>query len=468
MWKWMLVIFVAVVIGLGAGGFFIVRTEQFRDLMANFRPGDKPLEVRFGNVEKGTLTRSVNAAGSIEPKTKVQISAQVSARITAIPLREGEAVKKGDVIVRLDDRDLAARLESAQAGLRAEEARLEGNQATLARAEGELKRQEELAKSGDASASTFENALSDARRARAAVDGSKHSIEIARANITQAKKDLDNTVIQAPFDGLITKRNAEVGELVVVGTLNNAGSVIMEIADLNVMLMKARVDEANIAPIKASQNARIFINAFQGKAFDGVVERVDLARQTDRDGTGYFLVEIAIKKPDGMLLRSGLQANTDIEVEAFYDVLKLPSQAIVDRRVDELPKTAAENPLVDKTKAFARVVYRVVDGKTVTTPVLVGSSDLTHTIITAGLEAGQQTVVGPFKVLPELRDGRKVIEEGSLKKTDAKGKDDPAAKGGKAEPAPDAAKSPPSASEEKGQPDSNAKPESQPKAKPVG
>jgi HlyD family secretion protein len=419
--KWLLGLFLAVVLGLAAGGYFIARTDAFREMVSGFNPGDRPLEVRIGKVEKGTLTRTVNAAGSIEPKTKVQISAQVSARITAIPLREGEAVKKGDVIVRLDDRDLAARLESSQASLRAEQARLEGNRATLARAEAEASRQRELTKTGDAAKAVLENAESDYLRAKSAVDASLHNIEIARANIAQAQKDLDNTVIRAPFDGLITKRNAEVGELVVVGTLNNAASVIMEIADLNVMLMKARVDEANIAPIKAGQKARIFINAFSGKAFDGVVERVDLARQTDRDGTGYFLVEIAINKPEETLLRQGLQANTDLEVETFYDVLKLPSQAIVDRRVDELPKSAGESPLVDRTKAFARLVYRVVDGKTVATPVSVGSSDLTHSIILAGLSEGDDVVVGPFKVLTDLRDGRKVVQEGTLKKdADAK------------------------------------------------
>ena len=434
MWKWLLVLFLAVVVGLAAGGYFIAQTEQFRSFLSNFNPGDKALEVRIAKAEKGTLTRTVNAAGSIEPKTKVQISAQVAARITAIPFREGEAVKAGDVVVRLDDRDTAARLESAQASLRAEEARLAGNDATLARAMAEFKRQTDLTQSGDASASTLEAALSDYKRSQSAVEASRHAIEIARANITQAQKDLDNTVIRAPFDGLITKRNAEVGELVLVGTLNNAASVIMEIADLNFMLMKARVDEANIAPIKTGQKAKIFINAYLGQTFEGVVERVDLARQVERDGTGYFLVEIAINKPDGLLLRSGLQANTDIEVESFYDVVKVPSQAIVDRRVDELPKAAGESPLVDKSKAFARAVFRVVDGKTVLTPVSVGPSDLTHTIITAGLDADNALVIGPFKVLPDLRDGRKVVEEGTLKKN-AKGAEPSAGTTGADQPA---------------------------------
>lgn len=432
MWKWLLVVFLAVVVGLAAGGYFIAQTPQFKELLASFRPNDKPLEVRIGVVERGTLTRTVNAAGSIEPKTKVQISAQVSARITAIPMREGEAVKAGDVVVRLDDRDLAARLESAQANQRAEEARLEGNRASLVRAEAEVKRQRALAASGDAARSTLESAESDFLRSKASVDASLHAIEIARANIAQAQKDLDNTIIKATFDGLITKRNAEVGELVVVGTLNNPGSVIMEIADLDVMLMKARVDEANIAPIKAGQKARIFINAYLGQAFDGVVERVDLARQTDRDGTGYFLVEIAIKKPKDMLLRSGLQANTDVDVESFFDVLKVPSQAIVERRVDELPKEAGESPLVDKTKAFARVVYRVEDGKVKAVPVAVGASDLTHTVINAGLNEKDRIVVGPYKVLTDLRDGRKVAEEAkkaeaapkSAGSTEAEGDDD--------------------------------------------
>lgn len=412
----MLVLFVACVTGCGVGGYFIAQSPAIRDWVLSMRPGEKPLEVRLGKVEKGRLVRTVNAPGSIEPKTKVQISAQVSARITSLPFREGQTVKTGEIVVKLDSRDLQAQLESAQASERAEKARLEGAESALAWAKQELDRREALAKTGDAAKSQLESARNDYLRAKSQVDSAAQSIEIARANIVRARKDLENAEIRAPFDGIITKLNVEEGELVLVGTMNNAGSVIMEIADLNTMLMKARVDEANVAPIKAGQAAKVFINAHRGRSFEGTVDRVGLKRQIDRDNTGYYEVEILLKKPDGELLYSGLTANTDIEVESFYDVLRLPSQAVVDRRIDDLPLELRDHPLIDKTKAFARVVFAIDNGTAKAIPVSVGSSDLTHSIILGGLEDGQDVITGPFKVLVDLKADRKVMNEADKKK----------------------------------------------------
>jgi HlyD family secretion protein len=400
-------------VGCGSAGYFVAQSKDVRDWVVSMRPGEKPTEVRLAKANRGDLVKTVNAPGSLEPRTKVQISAQVAARVTALPFDEGQTVRTGDVVVRLDGREFSAILESAQASMRSEEARLEGARASLARAEAELKRQRELARTGDAARTILETAESDFLRAKSTVDASTHAIGVARANIARAQKDLDNCEIQASFDGVVVKRNVEVGELVVVGTFNNPGSVILEIADLSVMVLKARVDEANIAPVKAGQKARVFINAYRGREFSGKVDKVGLKRIVDRDGTGYYEVEILVEKGQDDLLRSGLTANTDIEVETLYQVIKVPSQAILDRRIDELPKPLLDNPLVDKTKSFARVVYVIEDGKAKAVPVAVGSSDLTHSIITAGLEEGAAVVSGPFKVLTELKDGRRLIEEGT-------------------------------------------------------
>lgn len=435
----MLVLFVACVAGCAAGGYFLAQSPEVRDFVLSLRPDEKPLEVRIGKVEKGRLVRTVNAPGSIEPKTKVQISAQVSARITALPFEEGQTVKKGDIVVKLDARDLAAALESSQAAERAERARLEGAEASLEWARQELERREALARSGDAARSALESARNDYLRAKSQVDSALQAIEIARANIVRAQKDLENTEIQAPFDGIITMRNVEEGELVLVGTMNNAASVIMEIADLNTMLMKARVDEANVAPIKAGQAAKVFINAYRTSTFTGTVERVGLKRELDRDGTGYYEIEIVVDKPEDQTLYSGLTANTDIEVESFYDVLKLPSQSIVDRRVDDLPAEVRESTLIDRTKAFARVVYTIKDGKAWPVPVSVGSSDLTHSIILSGLEEGRDVIIGPFKVLVDLKADRKVIDDSLKKKGDPaseKAKEGPTDSAGKESEAP--------------------------------
>ncbi|MCC5618907.1 biotin/lipoyl-binding protein, partial [Nostoc sp. CHAB 5836] len=158
MLKWLIILFVASVLVCGVGGYFISKSPGTEQWFKNSVLQQKPTEVRLEAAAKGSITRVVNAPGSIEPKTKVQISAQVIARITDLPFREGEHVRKDDVVVKLDSRDLAASLESAQAQLRGEEARLRGNEATFEQAQRDVRRREELLKTDDETKASVEEA----------------------------------------------------------------------------------------------------------------------------------------------------------------------------------------------------------------------------------------------------------------------------------------------------------------------
>ncbi|MCE7973374.1 MAG: efflux RND transporter periplasmic adaptor subunit [Leptolyngbya sp. PLA1] len=412
MWKWLLIIVVILLLGCVGTGYWMQSTGRIDKYMKMIRPDLKPTEVRLSPVERGDLVRTVSAPGQIEPLTKVEVSAQVSARIIALPFRENARVKQGDVVVRLDARDVAALLDSAKAQLRSEEARLEGARASFLNAQLELNRKKELLSTRDVSQAEVDAAESEFLRAKSSLQMVEHGIEIAKADIRRAEKNLDNTTITAPFDGVITKLNAEVGETVVVGTLNNPGSVIMEIDDLTVMVLEARVDEANIAPLTEGQKARIFVNAYPERVFTGTVEKVGLKRLVDRDGTAYFETEILVDLPQGVLLRSGLTANADIEVETFRDVVRVPSQAVLDRSVDDLPRSVTDdNPLIDRTKKYAQVVYLLENGKAVARVVKTGASDLTDTVILAGLEPGALAITGPFKALQNLKHDQLVVEQ---------------------------------------------------------
>jgi HlyD family secretion protein len=411
-WKWILII-VLILGGSCAGtGYWLQSSGKLKELQEKYQPGAQPAKVRLATASRGDLVRTVSAPGQVEPKTKVEISAQVSARIIALPFREGQMVKKDDVIVRLDGRDLAALLDSAKAQLRSEEARLEGSKASLANLQVEYNRLKELYATKDIAKSQLDAAETDYKRGQSNLAVAERAIDIARANIQRAEKDLENTTIKAPFDGVITKLNAEVGELVVIGTLNNAGSVIMEVADLNVMLLKTRIDEANIAPVREGQKARVFVNAYPERPMTGTIDHIGLKRQVDKDGTAYFETDILIDKPADLVLRSGLTANADIQVETFRDVIKVPSQAVLDRAVDDLPASVVNgNPLVDRTKKFARVVFVMKDGVARPIPVKTGPSDLTDTIVTAGIEAELKLIAGPFKVLESLKNDQRVVLE---------------------------------------------------------
>lgn len=411
MWKWLVGAVVVLLAGCVGTGVYMEKTGKLKEFQEKFNPALKPKPVRLAAVERGDVVKRVSAPGQIEPKTNVEVSAQVSARIVALPFRAGDMVKAGDAVVRLDARDLAALLDSAKSQLRAEEARLSGARANLENAQTERARRRQLARSNDISQSELEQAETEYLRAESSLRVAEFSVDIARSNITRAEKDLDNTIITSPFDGIITALNAEVGETVVVGTLNNPGSVILEIADLSVMLLRARVDEANIEPVKEGQKARVFVNALGETPLTGTVERVGLKRLVDRDQTAYFEAEILVDKPRDLLLRSGMTANAEIEVDTLRDVVKAPSQAVVDRRLDDLPASMLSSPLIDRSKRFARVVFTMVDGKAQAVPVEVGASDLTHTVIKNGLEPGATIVIGPYKSLIELKAGDRVIDE---------------------------------------------------------
>ncbi len=446
MWKWFVGGFVALVVLCGAGGWFLSSSEQFKSLV---NPPEKAIEVRLETVATRDLIRTVGAPGNIEPKSDVMLSAQVSARISELPFEEGDAVQKDDVVVQLDDEDLQAALESAEANLkvqqamhaeavvghlsaqasyRSEQARLDGansalseataevgrvrelfdtkdrSQADLQRAEASFEQQESNVKIAQASVEVAEQ---NVKRAEAGVLGALASIEVSQAQIRRAKKDLTNATIHSPISGIITTLNSEEGELVVVGTMNNAGSVIMEIADLSEMLFQARVDEANVTSVEPGQEVDVFINAYGDEIFKGVVRKVGQRRLTYTDGTYYFETEVVVILEEGQTLRSGLTASCEILVETIPDAMQVPSQAVLSRRISDLPKEIVEaSDLIDDRKTFTYVVYTVASGKAQVTPVVIGASDLKNTVIQAGLVEGDRVIAGPYKILEELKHGQ--------------------------------------------------------------
>lgn len=411
-----------VVVGvlLGAGAFVVAKTPAGEQLRAKFKKPEEAQIVRVEPAYRSTITRTVSAPGMVEPRTKVEISAQVSARITALPFEEGQEVKAGEVVVRLDAEDLTARLEAAKARLKAQEARLRGSEAGLAVALSDFGRKRELHDTGDISDAAFEQSENGYNQAVAAVEMARADVEIARAQIIEAERDLANAIISSPIDGVITTLNAEVGELVMIGTLNNPGSVILEVADLSDMLLKARIDEANVAQVRAGQEATVYVNAYRNDPFVGSVERVGLERKRWEDGTYYYEAEVKLRDEAGRPLLSGLSATAEIDVQKLSDVLVVPSQAVLDRRVDELPQDtiAGAAGIVDKRKTFATVVYTIRDGKAVATPVSIGPSDLAETVVLAGLDEGQQVITGPFKTLVEMKDEVAVKDEAQKKAED--------------------------------------------------
>ena len=262
------------------------------------------IAVRQSTAKKQTLVESVSAPGTVEPKRKVDVSAEVSARILELPLREGSQVKKGDVLVKLDGRDLNAALTSVEARrdgekfrLESERSRIIGTRENLSNSKAQLARQANLYASGDVSKQALSDAETRTKDLEAQLNAAEQilsqlqkAIESSAALIEQAREALRRTIIISPIDGVVTSLTAEVGELVMVGTMNNAGTRIMTVADLGEMRLNARVSETDIARIVPGVSAEVFINAYKDQAFAGKVEEVALARTLEKDGTSTFKV----------------------------------------------------------------------------------------------------------------------------------------------------------------------------------
>lgn len=403
--------------------------------------------VRIQRVTAGELVQTVSAPGKVQPKTKVTISAKVSSLIEELPFKEGMRVTKGDpdadppvpasVLVKLDASDLEAQLRSARAlyaaqaaqievenaNITSQEATLKAQSVALADAERNLQRNTELRQTQDISQSALDEAqmqrdqlAAECAAAKSTLEARQrgltvmqYNLEAAKADIARAEDELRYTTITAPIDGVVTRLNAEVGELVVTGTMNNPGTSIMEVADLSTMLVIAELDETNVGLVHEGQAVHIRLLSDPDRVYEGKVEKVAL-KATDAQPR-YFETQILIET-DGERLYSGLTADAEIEVNHYKDVLTVPSQAVLGRSYDDLPaEVRRDNALVDPNKAVATVVYRMIDGKAVVTPVRVGASNLTDTVITDGLKEGDRVIIGPYKVLETLAHGQHVVDE---------------------------------------------------------
>ncbi|MEJ2704407.1 MAG: efflux RND transporter periplasmic adaptor subunit, partial [Sedimentisphaerales bacterium] len=315
-----------------------------------------------------------------------------------------------------------ARIASQQAGIA-------GTEASLKQAERDLGRKRELLGSKDIAQATFDQSQAQRDELKAQLEAAKqtlisarlnlevlrHNLEVADAGIEQAREAISNTVITSPINGVVTRLDAEVGEMVIMGTMNNPGTVIMEVADLSTMLLVAQVDEADVGKLAVGQKATVYVQAFPDEEFEGTVDSIALKHRLSSTGTKYFRTEILLHG-DVRKLYSGLTAHVDIETIKHEGVLYVPSQAVLGRPVDDLPlEIREESDQVDMGKTYATVVYRYVDGKAVVTPVKIGQSNLTHTIIEAGITEEDKIVVGPYKVLESIKHDQMIQDEREAK-----------------------------------------------------
>jgi HlyD family secretion protein len=409
------------------------------------------ISVQTEQVTRRDLTEIVVATGRIQPVTQVKISPEVAGEITELPVREGQLVKKGDLIVRIKPDFYEASRNSAKASYSVALTGLSSAQANYARAESELKRNEELSGRQLISDSVFLEVKTTFEVAKAQLAQAGHQIEMARAALDKAEEDLRKTTIYSPIDGTVTRLISQVGERV-VGTALMAGTDIMVISDLTAMEARVEIGEMDVVLIQAGQTAKLEVDAFKDRKFRGEVTEIansakgvqissgggggGMGGSAGQDATK-FEVRIRVKEMENF--RPGMSVTAEIETRYRTNALVVPIGAVTARlpkpepggpntvaKPDNTNSVTATNATTstskpDKKAPKPREVVFVVDGdKVKQVPVKIGISDETHWEITEGLSDGQEIVTGGFKaVTRDLEDGKK-IRKGGVEKPEAK------------------------------------------------
>ncbi len=375
---------------------------------------EKVVAVQVAKVERRNITQIVTGTGRIQPEVEVKISAEVSGEIIEMPVKVGQSVKKGQLLVRIKPDFYIARKEAMEANLKSAMAQLEIAKANLLKAESEFKRAEELYNKKLISDVEYENARTSYSIAKAQYSSATSAVEQAKASLKQAQEDLAKTAIYSPIDGFVTQLNAEVGERV-VGTSQMAGTVIMVIADLSKMEARVDVSEVDVIHVSIGDTTILSVDAIPEKKLKGIVYEISNAAKTKGLGTQEEVVnfEVKIKIIDKEpKLRPGMSVTADIETEKKYNVLAVPIQAVTVRTLKKNKST--DNPESQNVKKNSKddmieVVFVVENGVAKMVPVKRGISGEMYVEIVEGLKGGEDIVVGSFKAINrELEDGIKV------------------------------------------------------------
>jgi HlyD family secretion protein len=377
-------------------------------------------EVQVSKVRKGTITRTITGAGKVQAATTVKISSNLSGDLIELAVKDGDAVKKGQVLGRLDRVRYEAAVKQAQASQSASRADVQVSEVEATRSKADLGRVEELAKKGMASAAEVETARAAADSAVARLSAAQQRHARDTAVLEQARSDLSKTTLVSPIDGNVIELSREVGERVRGSDFNE--DVVMVIAALNAMEVKFEVGEHEVVHLKPGQPAEISLDALEGQTFAGSVVEIAQRALIKNEGTEAevttFPVTVALdSRPPNVL--PGMSAEARIAAETHNDVLLVPIQAVTVRPEKSLPDH--QEPVEGggltakrKTESLAKVVFVVgEDNKVQVKRVRTGiASDTELEIIEAkGLTPESRIVEGPYRTLSkELGDGDIVRE----------------------------------------------------------
>lgn len=408
--------------------------------MASKRKGEKPIAITTDKAFRTNITEMVTATGKIQPEVEIKIAPEVSGEIVEMPVKEGQLVQRGQLLLRIKPDSYRAQVEAQQAALNGARAASVRNRAELEQAESDYRRAQKLFEGGLTSDSDRNNAKTRYDSARAALESARFQIEQAEGALRQINDALSKTIIYSPATGTVSSLTSRIGERV-VGTSQFAGTEVMRIADLDHMEARVNVNENDVVDVKIGDTARISIDAYPDREVQGVVREIASTALTRNAGTQEEVTnfEVKISIPDRSLrLRPGMSATADIETATVKNVVAVPIQSVTVRSADsklspeeqerQRVKEAARdrsdnradvtNETAEKQKERAqrlklqRVVF-VKTGETVRMQrVETGIADNTFIEIRSGLRPGDEIVSGSYTAISRrLKDGAKVEME---------------------------------------------------------
>lgn len=403
-----------------------------------FHKKETVITVQTETVKRRNLTEVVVANGKIQPVIQVKISPEVSGEIIELPVKEGQPVTKGDLLVKIRPDDYIASRDQADAGYKSVLAAQTTAEANLKKAEADYKRNQQLLAARLVSQADFDQYQAAYEVAQAQLTSAQRQVEVARASLDYAEKQLVKTSIVSPLNGTVSKLNSQAGERV-LGTVENVGTEIMTISDLSQMEARVDVGEIDVVLIHPGQKTRLDVDAFKDRKFTGVV--TDIANSSKN--TGSFSssssqsqeatkFEVRIRITDKEAFRPGMSVSAEIETRYRTNALAVPLASVTTRAlptpkpgvfgtntvmasatkadVSADPTNTPSSDRKSKESAPPTEVVFVVDGNHVKqVPVKIGISDDNYWEITDGLAEGQEVVSGGYKAISrDLQDGKKI------------------------------------------------------------
>src|SRR5213593_2818988 len=394
---------------------------------------EKPIPVTTEKAVRKTIMQTVSATGKVQPETEVKISPEVAGEIIDLPVEDGKAINKGDLLVRIKPDSYKALLEQQEAAISSAKATNLQQKATMMKTEQDLKRADDMFAKKSISIQEYNAAQAAYDVAKSTYESSLHEIERAQAGSSQAREQLSKTTVYSPIDGTVTILNSKLGERI-VATGQFAGTEVMRVADLGHVEARVDVNENDVVNVKVGDKANVKIDAYSDRKFHGTVYQIANTGKTTGAGTQEevtnFEVKIRIDDHD-VTLKPGLSCTADIETNMVKDVVAVPMQAVTIRTgesnlsPEEIEKKKQKTAQRDKGdnsadyvnerqekatqkeehEKIAKVVFLKKGGKAQMVKVTTGISDDTYMEIKSGVQPGDEVVSGSYSAISRKLKG---------------------------------------------------------------